>query len=54
MIRELQAEGATTVRAITEALNQRQVPTAAGRRWHVQTVHRLLRRLDSHPQAMVA
>ena len=54
MIHDLQTQGTTAVRAITEALNQHQVPTATGGRWHVQTVHRLLRRIHTQTARQVA
>lgn len=46
-IRQLQAQGLTTVRSITIALNQNNIPTyrSDGRRWHPSSVHRLLQRL---------
>ena len=45
-IRQLRNEGFTTVRQIVEELNRQKVPSATGAKWHVPTVHRLLRRLD--------
>jgi len=45
IIRELRAAGVTSVRAISEALNERKVPTARGAEWHPTTVARLLARL---------
>jgi len=42
----IQADGFTSVRAITEELNRREVPTPRGGKWHVASVHRLLHRLD--------
>ena len=49
IIEELRAEGTTTVRAIRDELNRRNVPTFRndGQAWHIQTVHRILKRLDS-------
>ncbi len=46
-ISQIQAEGHTTLRAIRDQLNLRQIPTAggAGRKWHLPTVHKLLARL---------
>jgi hypothetical protein len=38
IIREIQATGATSLRAIADALNARGVPTARGGRWQAQTV----------------
>ena len=46
LIGEFEAEGVTTLRAIRDALNARQVPTASGRgRWHTPTVRKLLKRI---------
>ena len=36
-----------SVRQIVAALNERGIPTARGRRWHIQTVANLLRRIDA-------
>ena len=41
----LRAEGITTVRAVAEALNRRNVPTPKGGKWHPTSVARLLARL---------
>lgn len=45
VIEELQKEGFKTVREITAELNQRNVPTyhKHGRRWHLATVHKILK-----------
>jgi DNA invertase Pin-like site-specific DNA recombinase len=43
----VQADGFTSVRAITDELNRREVATPRGERWHIASVHRLLRRLDT-------
>jgi DNA invertase Pin-like site-specific DNA recombinase len=45
IIRELRAAGTTTVRALAEELNRREVPTARGGEWHPTSVARLLARL---------
>jgi DNA invertase Pin-like site-specific DNA recombinase len=45
VIRELRAEGITSVRAIAAALNERGVPSAKGGEWHPTAVARLLSRL---------
>ena len=45
-IYQLQNEGFTTVRQLVDELNLRGVSSANGARWHIPTVHRLLRRLD--------
>ncbi len=39
------AEGHTSVRAVTEALNARGVPSREGGRWHLRSTHALLKRL---------
>ena len=44
VVRELQAAGVTTVRAIAEALNARGIRTARGGEWHHSTVRNLLAR----------
>jgi DNA invertase Pin-like site-specific DNA recombinase len=46
VIEELQEEGVTTVQAIRDELNRRDVPTARGGNWHLPTVHRLMKRLE--------
>lgn len=45
VVQELRVS-ARTVRELTTALNQAAVPTPAGGRWHLASVHRLLQRLD--------
>ena len=44
IIREIQRAGATSLRAIADALNARGVPTARGGRWQAQTVSNALAR----------
>jgi hypothetical protein len=44
VVRELQAAGVTTTRAIAEALNARGIRTARGGEWHHSTVRNLLAR----------
>jgi len=44
IVRQIQASGATTFRAIAEALNNRGVRTARGGAWHDSTVRNLLAR----------
>ena len=44
LVRQLQAAGATTPRAIAAALNERRVRTARGGEWHDSTVRNLLQR----------
>lgn len=44
LIEQLQGNGHTTLRAMAAELNNRNIPTARGGRWHEVTVHRLLRR----------
>ena len=46
LVRQLQAAGVTTVRAIAEALNARGIRTARGGAWHHSTVRNLLRRAE--------
>jgi hypothetical protein len=41
VVREIQASGATTLRAIAEALNARGIRTARGGAWHSSTVGNL-------------
>jgi len=53
-IAKLRASGITSIRALAAALNKRQVPTAAGGRWHGATVHRLIQRIDSQPDLRAA
>jgi hypothetical protein len=44
VVRELQAAGVTTTRAIGEALNARGIRTARGGEWHHSMVRNLLAR----------
>jgi hypothetical protein len=44
VVRQIQASGATTLRAISEALNARGIRTARGGQWHAMTVQNLLAR----------
>ena len=45
-IEQFKADGIVTVRAITDELNRQQVPTAnKGGKWHIPTVHNLLKRI---------
>lgn len=44
-IRSLQAEGFATVRALTDEMNRRTIPSPGGGKWHLPSVHRLLTRL---------
>ena len=44
VVRQIQAAGATTHRAIAEALNARGIRTARSGQWHVSTVQNLLAR----------
>ena len=46
VVRQLQAAGITTARAIAEALNARGVRTARGGEWHNSTVRNLLARME--------
>lgn len=48
VIEEMQNRGITTVRAICQELNDQDIPTFRGTaQWHIPTVHRLLKRVDS-------
>jgi DNA invertase Pin-like site-specific DNA recombinase len=44
IVAEIRKSGATTLRAIAEALNARGVPTPRGRRWHAMSVRNALAR----------
>jgi DNA invertase Pin-like site-specific DNA recombinase len=54
VVRQVQAAGGTTLRAVAAALNARGVRTARGGRWHASTVRNLLARQEptalSEPQ----
>ena len=45
LIRQMQAAGITSVRALTAELNARGVRTMYGKEWHIGTVHALLQRI---------
>jgi hypothetical protein len=47
MIREAQAAGAKTLRAIAAALNGRGIATARGGKWEAATVRNILKRLEA-------
>jgi len=53
-IMKLRAGGITSIRALANELNQRQVATAAGGQWHPQTVHRLIQRIAAQPDLRAA
>lgn len=44
-VRKLRGQG-LSVRAITDEMNKAGIETARGGRWHVQTVHRLINRIE--------
>src|SRR5580700_1976233 len=44
-IRALQAKGLISFSAIAHALNEREIPTASGGRWHPASISRLVERL---------
>ena len=44
VVREIQASGAKTLRAVATALNARGIRNARGGTWHASTVHKLLMR----------
>ena len=47
-IAEIKGSGYTTLQAITDALNARQIPTATGNgRWHIPTTRNLLQRIEA-------
>lgn len=50
-VQEIQSQGITTIRAMRDELNRRQVPTyrSTAQGWHIRTVHALLKRLDPCP-----
>jgi hypothetical protein len=45
-IRALQARGLVSSKTIARKLNEREIPTAQGGRWHPTSVSRLLHRLE--------
>ena len=45
LIAELQAQGATTLRDIAKALNERGIPTARGGEWSAEQVRQVLAKL---------
>ena len=53
-IRDLQAAGKTSLRAIAEGLNERGIPTARGGEWSAVQVMRVLERLDPFREAEAA
>ena len=47
VIEDVKADGHETIRAITQELNRRQIPTATeGAKWHLGTVQLLLKRIE--------
>ena len=54
IIKELQAAGKTTLRAIAEGLNEQCIPTARGGEWSSVQVMRILERLDPFRQEEAA
>lgn len=51
VVAALRAEGFATLEALCGELNRRRVPTSRGGRWHLPTVHRLVKRLDRLEEA---
>jgi len=51
ILADIQRQGMTTIRAICEELNQREIPTfrSQGESWHVTTVQRLVKRVRKAP-----
>jgi len=45
VVRQILASGATTLRAVADALNSRGIRTARGGQWHAMTVQNLLARV---------
>lgn len=54
IIKELQAAGKTSLRAIAEGLNEQGIPTARGGEWSSPQVMRILERLDPFREAQAA
>lgn len=53
MLEEMKHHGITTVRAIAQELNDRNIPTyRKNGKWHVSTVHQVLKRLEQHNTGM--
>lgn len=50
-VQEIQGQGITTIRAMRDELNRRQVPTyrSTAQGWHIRTVHALLKRIREAP-----
>ena len=48
IIKEAQKAGATTLRAVAEALNAGGIPTARGGSWHAMSVKNVLDRQEAH------
>jgi len=46
-INEIRARGFTTMRAIRDELNQRDIPAPRGGKWHIPTLLRVLSKLDA-------
>ncbi len=51
VIEQIEQAGMSTIRAIRDELNQRQIPTFRdnGESWHIGTVHRLVKRIREAP-----
>lgn len=47
VLAEIQSEGHKTVRQVTAALNEKQIPSRGGGRWHLASVFKLLGRLNA-------
>lgn len=53
MLEEMKRCGITTVRAIVQELNDRNIPTyRTNARWHISTVHQIMKRLEQHKTGM--
>lgn len=48
VVEELRGSGIKTVKATMEALNERNVPSPGGAKWHLRSTWKLLKRLKAH------
>jgi hypothetical protein len=53
-IRKLRKAGFFSIKAIARELNEREIPTARGGKWHVTSVSRLLHRLERLEPSLAA
>jgi len=45
-VQQMRHDGIKTMRAITDALNSRRVPTPGGGSWHLSSTHKMLKRIE--------